>query len=119
LQNEGHGYLVDFGISKLLDSSSSFSFAPAAVKAQRVSKLPDGSVTQRNQYTDIVAFGCTMYQVLAWKTLAVATGPLDRPESRLGQEWDAIWKLILRCVSEEYQDDRPSAVELVESLKAI
>ncbi|KAF8497861.1 kinase-like domain-containing protein [Russula emetica] len=119
LQNEGHGYLVDFGISKLLDSSSSFSFAPAAVKAQRVPKLPDGSVTQRNQYTDIVAFGCTMYQVLAWKTLAVATGPLERPESRLGQEWDAIWNLILRCVSEEYQDDRPSAVELVESLKAI
>jgi serine/threonine protein kinase len=63
LQNEGHGYLVDFGISKLLDYSSSFSFAPAAAKAQRIPKLLDGSVTERNQYTDIFSFGCTMYQV--------------------------------------------------------
>jgi len=78
----------------------------------------DGSVT-RDQYTDIFSFGSTMYQVLAWKTtLDIDTGPPARPEGRLGQEWDAIWKLILRCVSKEH-DDRPSAVELVASLKAI
>jgi len=118
LLNEGRCYLVDFGISKLLDSSSSFSFAPAVAKAQRIPELLDGSVKQRNQYTDIFSFGSTMYQVLARETLGIATGQPARPESRLGQEWDDIWKLILRCVSKE-QDDRPSAVELVESLKAM
>ncbi|KAF8497866.1 hypothetical protein F5888DRAFT_1803322 [Russula emetica] len=83
-------------MSELLDSSSSFSLAPAVAKAQRISELIGGSVTQRNQYTDIVAFGCTMYAVLARETLNIATGQPDRPESRLGQEWDAIWSLILR-----------------------
>jgi hypothetical protein len=51
-------------------------------------------------------------------TLDIATGHPVRPESRLGQEWDAIWNLILRCVSQEYAN-RPTALELVESLKAI
>jgi len=118
LQNEGRCYLVDFCISKFLDSSSSFSSAPAVAKSQRILKL-DVLVTQRNQYTDVVSFGATMYQVLARETLKIATGQPDRPESRLGREWDAIWNLILRCVSEKYQDDRPTAVELVESLNAI
>jgi len=108
LKNKGHCYLVDFGISKLRDTPSSFSFAAVVTL--------DGSVT-RTQYTDVFSFGSTMYQVLAWKTLDNATGPLalDRPENRLGQEWDAIWNLILRCMSE----DRPTAVELVEILKVI
>ncbi|KAF8497854.1 kinase-like domain-containing protein [Russula emetica] len=119
LLNEGRCYLVDFGISKFLDTSSSFSFAPAVSKAHRIPKGLDGSLTGRNKYTDIVSFGCTMYQVLARETLDIATGQPDRPESRLGQEWDAIWKLILRCVSEEHQDDRPSAGELVERLEVI
>ncbi|KAF8497860.1 kinase-like domain-containing protein [Russula emetica] len=80
LQNKGHCYLVDFGISKLRDSSSKFSFATVTVAAL------DGSVT-RDQYTDIFSFGSTMYQVLAWKTtLDIDTGPPARPEGRLGQD---------------------------------
>jgi len=118
LQNEGHCYLVDFGISKFLDSSSSFSFAPTVAKAQRIPELLDGSVTQRNKYTDIFSLGSTMYQVLARETLDIATLHPVRPEGRLGQEWDAIWDLILRCVSQEHTN-RPTALELVESLKAI
>ncbi|KAF8497856.1 kinase-like domain-containing protein [Russula emetica] len=108
LKNKGRCYLVDFGISKLRDSPSSGSFSFAAVVTS------DGSVT-RTKDTDVFSFGSTMYQVLAWKTLDNATGPLDRPERRLGQEWDAIWNLILRCMS----DDRPTTVELVEILKVI
>ncbi|KAF8489083.1 kinase-like domain-containing protein [Russula emetica] len=120
LLHEGRCYLVDFGISKVFDSSSSFSFFPAVAKAQRIPKGLDGSLTRRNKYTDIFSFGCAMYEVLARETLDIATGQPNRPESRVGQEWDAIWNLILRCVSvSEEHDDRPSVVELVESLKAI
>jgi len=118
LQNEGRCYLVDFGISKFLDSSSSFSFAPAVAKAQRIPELLDGSVTQRNENTDIFSFGSTMYQVLAGQTLDIVTGHPARPESRLNPEWDAIWDLFLRCISQK-PTDRPTALELAESLKAV
>ncbi|KAF8484118.1 kinase-like domain-containing protein [Russula emetica] len=86
--------------------------------AQRIPKGLDSSVTGRNEYSDIYSFGSTMYQVLTREPLNIATGQPNRPRSCLGQEWEAIWDLILRCVSEE-QDVRPSAVELVESLTAI
>ncbi|KAF8484123.1 kinase-like domain-containing protein [Russula emetica] len=118
LLNEGRCYLIDFGISKCLDYSSSFSFAPVVATAQCIPKGLDSSVTGRNEYSDIYSFGSTMYQVLTREPLNIATGQPNRPRSCLGQEWEAIWDLILRCVSEE-QDVRPSAVELVESLTAI
>ena len=41
-----------------------------------------------------------------------------RPEDRIGEEWDAIWDLILRCVSKE-RTNHPTALQLVKSLKAI
>ena len=66
LRDNERCYLVDFGISKYLyssSSSSSFSFAPAVANAQRVPELIDGSVTLRDQNTDIFSFGSTMYQV--------------------------------------------------------
>jgi hypothetical protein len=48
----------------------------------------------------------------------MATRHPARPERRLGQEWDAIWELVLRCMSED-PTDRPTALKLVESLKAM
>ncbi|KAF8497848.1 hypothetical protein F5888DRAFT_259521 [Russula emetica] len=54
LQNEGRCYLAGFGISKFHDSSSSFSFAPAIAKAQRIPELLDGSATRRNHYFDFL-----------------------------------------------------------------
>jgi len=118
LQNKGRCYLVGFGISKIVDGSSSFSFAPALAQAQRLPKLLDGSVTRRDKNTDIFSFGSTMYQVLARETPDMATGCPERPKPRIGQEWDAIWNLVERCMS-EYPTDRPTAIELVESLKAM
>jgi len=118
LLNKGRCYLIDFGISKCHDYPSSFSFAPVVATAQRIPKGLDSSVTGRNEYSDIYSFGSTMYQVLTREPLNIATGQPNRPRSCLGQEWEAIWDLILRCVSEE-QDVRPSAVKLVESLTEI
>lgn len=51
-------------------------------------------------------------------TLDIATGHPAQPESRLGQERDTIWDLVLRCMFKE-RTNRPTALELVESLKAI
>ena len=47
-------------------------------------------------------------------TLDIVTGHPARPESCLGQEWDAIWDLVLLCMSKE-RTNRPTALELVES----
>ncbi|KAF8491708.1 kinase-like domain-containing protein, partial [Russula emetica] len=118
LQNEGRCYLANFVISKFDDEPSSFSFAPALVKSQHLPELPDGSVTRRDKNTDIFLVGCTMYQVLTREIPDIATGCPERPKRRLGQEWDAIWNVVERCMS-EYPTDRPTAVELVESLKAM
>jgi len=118
LRNEGRCYLVDFGISELLDLPRPFSFAPALAERHGIPELLDGSVTEFNKYTDIFSFGSTMYRVLAGKTLDIATGQPERPEWFLGQEWDPIWDLVLRCMSEDLTN-RPTALELVESLKAI
>ena len=41
-----------------------------------------------------------------------------RPESRLGKEWNAIWDLVERCMSNELPN-RPTALQLVERLKTI
>jgi len=90
LQNKQQCYLAGFNISEIVDDSSSFSFAPALAKAQRVPELIDGSVTRFDQNTDIFSFGSTMYQVLARGTLDIVTGHPARPDSHLGQEWDAI-----------------------------
>lgn len=59
-----------------------------------------------------------MNQVLAWKISDTVTGHPARPKGCLGQEWDTIWDLVLRCMSKE-RAYRPSALELVESLEAI
>ncbi|KAF8491723.1 kinase-like domain-containing protein [Russula emetica] len=118
LQDEECCYLIDFGMSKFLHSSSSFSFAPVLAKPHGIPELLDGSVTQRDKKTDIFSFGSTMYKVLAGKTLDIMTGQPERPGSFLGQEWDPIWDLVLRCMSED-PINRPTALELVESLKAI
>ena len=57
-------------------------------------------------------------QVLTGETPNITTGDPARPGSRLGQEWDAIWDLVLRCMSKEHTN-RPTAPQLMESLKAI
>ena len=41
-----------------------------------------------------------------------------RPKSHSGQEWDAIWDLVVDCMSRECTD-RPNTLELVETLEAI
>ena len=48
----------------------------------------------------------------------IATGQPARPESRRGDEWDAIWDLVQRCMSKECTN-RPTAPQLVERLKTI
>ena len=57
-------------------------------------------------------------QTLAGSTINIATEHPVRPESCRGQEWDAIWDLVLHCMSKEHTN-RPTARQLVESLKAI
>ncbi|KAF8497877.1 kinase-like domain-containing protein [Russula emetica] len=117
LQNDGNCYLVDFGMSKILDPTSSFSFAPAVVTAQRVPELNDGSVSRRNQRTDIFMLGSTMYEILTGDILDIATGHPARPERCDGKEWEDLWNLVLHCMSKE-PTDRPTALDLVEKLKA-
>ena len=63
ITKRGRCYLVDFGISKFLGPSTSFSIARAVSVVQPVPELTDGSLTPRNQKTDIFSFGSTMYRV--------------------------------------------------------
>jgi serine/threonine protein kinase len=122
LAPHGQIYLVDFGIAKELDGSTTATAARAAsVPYAPLEQLQEGSHT--NQQSDIYAFGSTLYRLIT------ATLPPSCIDRLIGKDLTAITTLnptvpqslelvIMQCM-ELWSDHRPATMaSVIASLEA-